>query len=365
MVPITQQTGLADTIRSCVSWQDIQDKWRNLPEKLKADLFEELVKAYLQLDPEYASKLKHVWLGREVPQAIARKLKLPATDQGIDIVAETHDGDFWAVQCKYRQETDHRLTWRDLSTFTGLAFGVCSGFAFGIVCSTTERITHVLKDQERIGFCALDIWQALDASMVPVHGTSSRSDTNPARRNCSRELLCGMARQRRFQYAGAVYHVMARGDGGKTVFETDDDRLVFLSRLGEVCGSCGWRVHAWVLMGNHFHLLLETPLPNLVAGMKWLLGTFSQGWNRTRKRQGHVFQGRYKSVPVNGSDADAHYFRIMADYIHLNPARAGLAGGEAGKLAGYRWSTSNGRPRFGKPPGGHREEKPEISETAQ
>jgi REP element-mobilizing transposase RayT len=153
------------------------------------------------------------------------------------------------------------------------------------------------------------------------------------------ELCWGMARQRRFQYPGAVYHIMARGDGGKTVFETDDDRLVFLSRLGEVCASCGWRVHAWVLMGNHFHLLLETPQPNLVAGMKWLLGTFSQGWNRARLRQGHVFQGRYKSVPVNSSDADRYYFRIVADYIHLNPARAGLAGGRSGSLAGYRWSS--------------------------
>ena len=132
---------------------------------------------------------------------------------------------------------------------------------------------------------------------------------------------------------------MARGDGGKMVFETDDDRQIFLHRLGEACGMCGWRVHAWVLMGNHFHILLETPLPNLVVGMKWLLGTYSQGWNRSRQRQGHVFQGRYKSVPVNGSDADACYFRIVADYIHLNPARAGKAGGAAGKLAGYRWSS--------------------------
>jgi putative transposase len=148
-----------------------------------------------------------------------------------------------------------------------------------------------------------------------------------------------MARPLRFQYPGAVYHVMARGDGGKTVFETDDDRLVFLKRLEETCGRCGWRVHAWVLMGNHFHLLLETPLPNLVTGMKWMLGTFSQGWNRARGRQGHVFQGRYKSVPVNGSDADRYYFRIVADYIHLNPARAGLAGGKAGRLSGYRWSS--------------------------
>jgi REP element-mobilizing transposase RayT len=132
---------------------------------------------------------------------------------------------------------------------------------------------------------------------------------------------------------------MARGDGGDAVFETDDDRKAFLSRLWEVCESHGWRVHAWVLMSNHFHLLLETPQANLVTGMKWLLGTFSQGWNRARRRRGHVFQGRYKSVPVSGTDADPYYFRIVADYIHLNPARAGLAGGKRGPLAGYPWSS--------------------------
>jgi REP element-mobilizing transposase RayT len=132
---------------------------------------------------------------------------------------------------------------------------------------------------------------------------------------------------------------MARGDGGDAVFETDDDRKAFLFRLGEVCESHGWRVHAWVLMSNHFHLLLETPQANLVTGMKWLLGTFSQGWNRARRRRGHVFQGRYKSVPVSGTDADPYYFRIVADYIHLNPARAGLAGGKRGPLVGYPWSS--------------------------
>ncbi len=148
-----------------------------------------------------------------------------------------------------------------------------------------------------------------------------------------------MARPLRFQYPGAVYHVMARGDGGDAVFETDDDRRAFLSRLGEVCESHGWRIHAWVLMSNHFHLLLETPQANLVTGMKWLLGTFSQGWNRARRRRGHVFQGRYKSVPVSGSDEDPYYFRIVADYIHLNPARAGLAGGKPGPLVAYSWSS--------------------------
>lgn len=105
-----------------------------------------------------------------------------------------------------------------------------------------------------------------------------------------------MARPVRYEASGAVYHVMARGEGGKDVFEDDVDRKVWLERLGEVCGSYGWRVHAYVLMGNHFHLLLETPEPNLVAGMKWFMSVFSQGWNRRRKRRGHVFQGRDKAV---------------------------------------------------------------------
>lgn len=86
-------------------------------------------------------------------------------------------------------------------------------------------------------------------------------------------------------------------------------------------------------------LLLETPQANLVSGMQWLLSTFSQGWNHARLRRGHAFQGRYKSVPVTGGEADAYYFRMVADYIHLNPARAGLACGHRGPLTGYKWSS--------------------------
>ena len=177
-------TGLRDAIEGCASWKDIQRSLRDLSEKQKGDVFEELVKAYLLLEPEYASKLKHVWLYREVPQAIAQKLKLPATDQGIDLVAETNDGEFWAIQCKYRQQTDHSLTWREVATFTGLAFGVCCGISFGIICSTTERITHVLKDQERIGFCALDVWQELDANFfrrLRAHLAHKREVLKPAK----------------------------------------------------------------------------------------------------------------------------------------------------------------------------------------
>ena len=85
-------------IAKCKSWDDIQRTCQSLTEKQKGDLFEQLVKAYLQLEPEYASKLKHVWLHQEVPLELLKKLKLPATDQGIDIVAETYKGEFWAIQ---------------------------------------------------------------------------------------------------------------------------------------------------------------------------------------------------------------------------------------------------------------------------
>ena len=147
----------------CSCWADFKKYFAGLSGKQKGDLFEELVKAFLLLDPEYATKLRHVWLHKEVPASIHDKLKLPAADKGIDLIAETKAGEFWAIQCKYRESSDNSLAWREVSTFTGLAFGVCRNISFGLICSTTERITHVLKTQERIGFCALDVWQNLDA----------------------------------------------------------------------------------------------------------------------------------------------------------------------------------------------------------
>jgi putative transposase len=101
-----------------------------------------------------------------------------------------------------------------------------------------------------------------------------------------------MARPLRLQYPGAVYHGMARGSRGQAIFGDNTDRKVFLETLGESCEKTGWRIHAYVLMGNHYHLLAETPETNLVAGMKWLQGTYTQRYNRRHRVFGHLFQAR-------------------------------------------------------------------------
>ena len=149
-------------IGSANSWGEIHAAWASKTEKEKGDRFEDLTKAYLQLAPEYASKLKNVWRLDEVPAVTRKKLNLPATDKGIDLIAETHEGEFWAVQCKYRQNTDQQLTHTDISTFTSLTFQACKGISYALVCSTTERVTQLYRGEERIGFCALDTWQELD-----------------------------------------------------------------------------------------------------------------------------------------------------------------------------------------------------------
>ena len=145
-----------------------------------------------------------------------------------------------------------------------------------------------------------------------------------------------MARKLRVQYEGAIYHVMNRGDRREDIFCDDQDRELFLKTIGEACAKTAWQVHAYCLMRNHFHLVIETPRANLVAGMKWLLGTYTARFNRRHKYFGHLFSGRYKSLIVDGSGTG--YLRTVCDYVHLNPARAKLLKKE-GKLSDYRWSS--------------------------
>src|SRR4051794_24630833 len=102
----------------------------------------------------------------------------------------------------------------------------------------------------------------------------------------------------RIQYPGAFYHVMARGNGRANVFRDDGDRSLFLQTLDEACGRAGWRVHAWVLMSNHYHLVLQTPEPTLVVGMQWLQNAYTRRFNTRRRAWGRLFGDRYKAVPA-------------------------------------------------------------------
>ena len=145
-----------------------------------------------------------------------------------------------------------------------------------------------------------------------------------------------MPRKLRLEYEGAIYHVMNRGDRREPIFKDDADRKFFLDTLAECCGKTDWQVHAFCLMPNHFHLVVETPKANLVAGMKWFLGTYTGRFNRRHKLFGHLFSGRYKSLIVDGSGNG--YLRTVCDYVHLNPVRAKLlAAGQL--LRSYRWSS--------------------------
>ena len=115
---------------------------------------------------------------------------------------------------------------------------------------------------------------------------------------------------------------------------------MFLATLVEAKQMTGWRIHAYVLMRNHYHLLLQTPEANLVAGMKWFQGSYTQRFNAVHHTRGHLYQGRYKANPVQFGKGNLEYFRTVSSYIHLNPFRAHLCGmGYDQPLESYLWSS--------------------------
>jgi putative transposase len=140
----------------------------------------------------------------------------------------------------------------------------------------------------------------------------------------------------RVQYPGAIYHVMSRGDRREDIFIDDVDRQDLLKTLAEACQKTGWQVHAYCLMRNHFHLVVETPNANLVEGMRWLLSAYTIRLNHRHQLIGHVFSGRYKALLVDGRESG--YLKSVCDYVHLNPVRARLLNPEE-RLLAYPWSS--------------------------
>jgi putative transposase len=152
--------------------------------------------------------------------------------------------------------------------------------------------------------------------------------------------MAGVARPIRIEFPGAVYHVMARGNERRAIFFDDPDRQRFLDTLAEMVEQFGVRLHAYCLMPNHYHLLLETPRANLSQALGWLQVTYTVRFNRRHRRSGHLFQGRYKAQLI---EADA-YAQGLVVYVHLNPVRPprktqALAPERAGELKRYRWSS--------------------------
>jgi putative transposase len=129
-----------------------------------------------------------------------------------------------------------------------------------------------------------------------------------------------MARRHRKLYEGAFYHAVSRGNRRQTIFVDDRDRRLYLSMLAETCRRCGWVCHCYCLMGNHYHLLLETPFANLDQGMRWLNGVYAVRFNIRHGFEGHLFQGRYWAEKILD---DAHLLQVVR-YISRNPVEAGL-----------------------------------------
>jgi REP element-mobilizing transposase RayT len=140
-----------------------------------------------------------------------------------------------------------------------------------------------------------------------------------------------MARPLRVEVEGGLFHVTSRGDGREEIFIDEGDRIVFLGVLERVVARQGWLCHAYCLMGNHYHLLLETPRANLSQGMRQLNGVYTQRFNLRHHREGHVFQGRFRSILVDREG----YLLELCRYVVLNPVRANLAG----EPADWRWSS--------------------------
>lgn len=140
-----------------------------------------------------------------------------------------------------------------------------------------------------------------------------------------------MARPLRLEYAGALYHITSRGDRREDIYLDDEDREAWLEVLATTCERFNWVVHAYCQMSNHYHLLVETVDGNLSRGMRQLNGIYTTRFNRRHKMEGHLFQGRYKSILVQKGD----HLLELSRYVVLNPLRAGMVE----RLEQWYWSS--------------------------
>ena len=140
-----------------------------------------------------------------------------------------------------------------------------------------------------------------------------------------------MTRPWRIEFEGAYYHILSRGNERRDIFSDKDDRISFLDTLGKMSDRFEVEVYAYVLMDNHYHLLLKTNTPNISKSMQWFGTTYTRQYNIKHKRNGHLFQGRFKSFLIENDE----YLMHLSCYIHRNPLRAGIVS----RLVDYPWSS--------------------------
>ena len=153
---------LTRLLKNINNWNDFKNVLESKTKLEKGRAFEELTKYYLQYNPVYKSQLKNVWLHSEIKPSVLKKLNIPSNDQGIDIVAETFEGNFWAIQCKYLQDEDQRLSHRAISTFVSLSTGIAENITYCLVCTTVDNFAKIYQGKSNIGFCNSDEWRKLD-----------------------------------------------------------------------------------------------------------------------------------------------------------------------------------------------------------
>jgi predicted helicase len=174
-------------IASCASWNEFWERTNKLStDGKKGTAFERLTQLYLQTTPEYRAELRHVWTLREVSPDICKRLNLPSRDEGIDLLACTRHGEYWAIQSKFRTQRDKPLNRRELGTFSSLAFNTCSNIALAVVahtCSKPVSKRHLMRNTTEIGLAR---WQSLDQEawrliVAKLKGQSARPEARRPR----------------------------------------------------------------------------------------------------------------------------------------------------------------------------------------
>ena len=198
-------------IASCSSWDDFWERASKLSNTEKGIAFERLTQLYLETAPEYRTKLRHVWLLRDVPLDIRQRLNLPGPDEGIDLIARTRSGEFWAIQSKFRSQRNKPLTRRELGTFTSLVFNTCNNIDLAVVAHTASKPVskhHLMRNTVEIG---LDRWLSLDSdAWMLIVGKLKGESAPPKARN-------PMPHQRAAVLAAQAHFIRGKATRGRLI----------------------------------------------------------------------------------------------------------------------------------------------------